>query len=205
MKTFTVIIALVLASSWCAFGKANFYSRTELIQKATAIAIVQIEKPEPAKPTGNNQQGDPFAGELAMGKSGMVYRQQAKVRVQKVLKGDLPKEFTLYGQESFICAGCVLTEGRFLAFLTKDGDLWVGANWHLSLRPIQNEQVEWYVTDEQRYPMKFQDFDDVVAEVLAAIQKHQSEQGGADQPATAPESKPDGIEKPQPESKPSPR
>jgi hypothetical protein len=91
-------------------------------------------------------------------------------------------------------------KGRFLAFLTKDGDLWVGANWQLSLRPIQNEQVEWYVTDEQRYPMRFQKFDDVVAEVLAAIQKQQSEQGGAGQPATRPESKSGGSDKPQPES-----
>jgi hypothetical protein len=198
MKTFTVIIAFVFASSSTAFGKAYFLTRTELIHKATAIAIVEIEEPEPAEPTGNDQQ-DPFAEDSVTGKN-WVYGQQAKVRVEKVLKGELPKVFTLYGQESFICAQCMLMKGRFLAFLTKDGDLWVGANWQLSLRPIQNEQVEWYVTDEQRYPMRFQKFDDVVAEVLAAIQKQQSEQGGAGQPATRPESKSGGSDKPQPES-----
>jgi hypothetical protein len=198
MKTFTVIVALVFASSWSAFGRAYFFTRTELIQKATAIAIVEIEEPEPAKPTGNDQQ-DPFAEDGATGKN-WVYGQQAKVRVQKVLKGDLPKEFTLYGQESFICAQCMLTKGRFLAFLSKDGDLWVGANWQLSLRPIQNEQVEWYVTDEQRYPMKFQKFDDVVAGVVAAIQKQQSEQAGTGQPATRSQSKSEGSDKPQPEA-----
>lgn len=188
----------MFASSWSAFGKAYFFTRTELIQKAAAIAIVEIEEPEPAKPTGNDQQ-DPFAGNSVTGKK-WVYGQQAKVRVQKVLKGDLPKEFTLYGQESFICAQCALTKGRFLAFLAKDGDLWVGANWQLSLRPIQNEQVEWYVTDEQRYPMKFQKFDDVVAEVLAAIHKQQSEQGGTEQPATRFQSKSEGSDKPLPEA-----
>jgi hypothetical protein len=203
MKTFTVIVALMFASSWSVFGKAYFFSRTELIQKAMAIAIVEIEEPEPAKPIGNDKQ-DPFAEDGATGKT-WVYGQQAKVRVQKVLKGDLPKEFTLYGQESFICAQCALTKGRFLAFLTKDGDMWVGANWHLSLRPIQNEQVEWYVTDEQRYPLKFQRFDDVVAEVLAAIQKQQSEQGGPEQAATLSQSKPEGGDKTQPKAESRPR
>lgn len=198
MKILTAIIALVFASSWSAFGKAYFYTRTELIQKATAIAIVEIEDPEPAKAKGSDQQ-DPFAENSATGKN-WVYGQQAKARVQKILKGDLPKEFTIYGKESFICAQCALTKGRFLAFLTKDGDLWVGANWQLSLRPIQNEQVEWYVTEEQRYPLKFQRFDDVVAEVLAAIQKQQSEQGGTGKAATRGQTESLGDDKPKPDA-----
>ena len=198
MKTLTVIVALILASSWSAFGTAYFFTRTELIQNAAAIAIVEIEEPAPAKPLSTVQQ-DPFADGSATGKS-WIYGQQAKVRVQKVLKGELAKEFTLYGKESFICAQCELTKGRFLAFLTKDGELWVGANWHLSLRPIRSEQVEWYVADEQRYPMKFQNLDDIVLEVQAVIQKQQSEQAGAEQPATRPESKSDSGDKPQPEA-----
>ena len=195
MRTLSVIIALMFASSWSAFGKAYFFTRAELIQKATAIAIVEIEEPEPAKPTGTDQQ-DPFAEDSATGEN-WVYGQQAKVRVQKVLKGDLPKEFTLYGQESFICAQCVLTKGRFLAFLTKDGELWVGANWQLSLRPIRNEQIEWYIANEQRFPMKFQKLDDVVTKLLADIQKQHSEQAGTGQPATRPQSKSEGSDKPQ--------
>ena len=48
--------------------------------------------------------------------------------------------------------------------------------------------------------MKFQKLDDVIAKVQADIQKQQSEQAGAGQPATRPESKSEGGDKPQPEA-----
>jgi hypothetical protein len=125
------------------------------------IALVSLEQPESARPAGKAV--DPFA-ENASGKN-WTYSQQTKVSVEKVLKGKIPDNFVMYGGESFICAQCTLSKGRFLAFLGKDGDLWVGANWHLSLRPIKDDEVEWYISQEQRFPMKFQKLADVLAQI----------------------------------------
>jgi len=198
MKTIISVIALTLAPSWSASGKAYFFTRSELIQKASVIAIVTLEEPVKAKPAAGDAQ-DPFAEDSATGKN-WVYWKQAEMHVEKVLKGTIPGDVILYGDESFICAQCTLSKGRFLAFLTKDGDLWVGANWQLSLRSIQDNEVEWYVSEDQRFPMKFQKMDDVVAQIQAALKKQQSEQAGAGQPATRSESKSDGNQSPKPES-----
>ncbi|MBK1884382.1 hypothetical protein JIN85_18335 [Luteolibacter pohnpeiensis] len=198
MKTLVSLLVILLASSWSAYGRAYFFTRSELIENSSAIAIIVVGEPEPAKPVGENR--DPFAAEDD-GASGKVwtYSEQANVRVEKVLKGDLPDEFILYGHESYICAHCPLAKGRFLAFLSKDGELWVGANWQLSLRPIKEDQVEWYISEDQRYPMKFQKLDDVLKLVSASLQR-QSEHGSAGQPATRSKSVSEAGDKPQPES-----
>ena len=198
MKTLAFTLAISVVSSLSAFGKAYFFTRSELIDKAEVIAIVTIEEPEVAKSVGESI--DPFADTSSASGKNWTYAQQAKVRVEKTLKGKIPDEVIMYGKESFICAQCTLSKGRFLAFMIKDGDLWVGANWQLSLRPIQGADVEWYLSEEQRYPMKFQKMDDVVLQIQAALKKQQSEQASAGQPATRPELKPEGSDKPQPEA-----
>ncbi|MEO7097878.1 MAG: hypothetical protein ABI162_00850 [Luteolibacter sp.] len=130
------------------------------------IAIINIE--EPAEPPPSVRGGnDPFAPPV---KGKWAYGQQAKVRVEKILKGEAPKEFVLYGGESFICAQCRLSKGRFLAFLSKDGDLWVGTNWELSLRTVRGGEVEWYGSKEP-FPMKFQKLDEIIAEIQAVLKK----------------------------------
>jgi hypothetical protein len=199
MKTLTCTLAISVVLSLSAFGKAHFFARSELIDKAEVIAIVTIEEPEAAKSVGVSI--DPFADTSRASGKNWTYAQQAKVRVEKTLKGKIPDEIVMYGKESFICAQCTLSKGRFLAFLTKDDVLWVGANWQLSLRPIQEADVEWYVSEEQRYPMKFQKMDDVVIQILAALQKQQSEQASAEQPATRSELKSDSNQTPNPETK----
>ena len=197
MRTIACIPLLVLAVTWSASGAAVFFTRPELIRKAEVIAIITLDEPEGAKPVG--EFGDPFVTDTAAGKK-WNYSQQAKGRVAQVLKGKIPDDFIVYGKEGFICAQCTLSKGRFLAFLSKDGDLWAGTNWHLSLRPIRDTEVEWYISDEQRYPLKFQKLDQVVAEIQALVKKQQSEQAGAGQPATRPESDSEGSDKPQPEA-----
>ncbi len=198
MRSIACILSLVLAFPWGASGAAVFFTRSELIRKAEVIAIVTIEEPEVAKSVGESV--DPFADTTSASGKNWMYAQQAKVRVEKTLKGKIPDEVVMYGKESFICAQCTLSKGRFLAFMTKDGDLWVGANWQLSLRPIQGADIEWYVSEEQRYPMKFQKMDDIVLQIQAALKKQQSEQAGAGQPATRSQSKFECSDKPQPEA-----
>jgi len=151
MKTIITASIASIAFSWSAFGAAEFFTRSQLIERATVIAIVSLEEPEEAKPAGKNT--DPFA-DVAAGEK-WIYSRQATMRIEKVLKGEIPEEVIIYGDESFICAQCKLSKGRFLAFLRQDGELWSGVNWHLSLRPIRNKKVEWYVSEELRYPMEF--------------------------------------------------
>lgn len=172
MRFLALTFALMLAVSWSAFGSAIYLSRTEMIQKAVAIAIIEIDDPIDNTLT----EVDPFASKPAK----EHYRRQARVRVEKTLKGTVPQEFTLYGNGSFICAQCSLSKGKFLAFLAKDKDLWVGANWQLSLRPIRDIEVEWYVSEEQRFPMTFQKLDEVekqIQELLAGTQSGASSNG----------------------------
>ena len=173
MRTIACILSLVLAFTWNAFGAAVFFTRSDLIKKAEVIAIITLGEPEGAKPVGKFR--DPFVTNTAAGKQ-WNYSQQAKGRVEQVLKGKISNEFILYGKEGFICAQCELSKGRFLAFLSRDGDLWAGTNWQLSLRPIVGKEVEWYVSDEQRYPMKFQKLDNVLTQIQAVLKKQQSEQ-----------------------------
>lgn len=167
MKVVSISLSFFLAFCWTAYGRAYFFSRSELIHKAEVIAVIDLQAPVKALPTGQDQ--DPFGGDVAEGKH-WSYAKQANARVVQVLKGKISKNFILYGNESFICAQCRLSKGRFLAFLRKDGDLWSGVNWNFSLRPIRGEQVEWYVSDEQRYPMKFFKTEDVVAMIRKTLE-----------------------------------
>lgn len=83
----------------------------------------------------------------------------------QVLKGKLPETFDLYGSETFICAHCKLSKGRYLAFLTKDDKLWTGTNWQLSLRPIKGEQVEWYAEAGTPHQLTYQSLEAVLKQL----------------------------------------
>lgn len=109
-----------------------------MIQKADVIAIITITDVRESDTNGKT----------------WTYRQMGKAAVETLLKGAIPKDFTIYGSETFICAQCPLSRGRFIAFLKKDDALWTGSNWHLSLRPIKGNEVDWYVDDQNRYDMK---------------------------------------------------
>jgi hypothetical protein len=168
MKTIPLIAAACMATSLGAHAKAYFHTRSELIRNAEVIAIVSIGEPEATKPKGRFDEGPKG--------SHWTYGQQAKVHVERLLKGQIEDDFVMYGGESFICASCVLTKGKFLAFLKKDGGLWAGANWQLSLRPVRDQQVEWYVSEEQRFPMEFQNLDEVVTSIQTAIKEEKDKQ-----------------------------
>ena len=120
-----------------------------MIEKADAIAIVEITNVKDSNTKGKT----------------WTYRTKGTVKVEKILKGKLPNEFTLYGAETFICASCPIAKGRYIAFLKKDGDLWTGSNWHLSLRPIKSDMVDWYVADDNRYEMESKALKKVLAEI----------------------------------------
>jgi|AntRauTorckE6833_2_1112554.scaffolds.fasta_scaffold07864_2 hypothetical protein len=164
MKIYTTAAVLILSSSLGVFAKPIILTRSEMISKATVIAIVRLEEPKEAQSGGSGR--DPFA---ASGDS-LSYSQQANVHVEKLLKGKISNEFTLYGEATFEQAPS-LSKGRFLVFLSQDGELWACNNWQLSLRPIKDTEVEWYESDEARLPMQFQKLQDVVLQVEAALEE----------------------------------
>lgn len=149
MKSLLTLLIVLCSLSSQAFAKAYFQTKNEMIQKADAIAIVEISAVQDSDAKGKV----------------WTYRTKGTVKVEETLKGELPKEFTIYGAETFICASCPVTNGRFIVFLKKDGDLWTGSNWHLSLRPIKDGLVEWYVADDNRYEMKPMTLNTVLAEI----------------------------------------
>ncbi len=149
MKTLFTVAAFVAASATSGFAKAYFQNEVELVTKADAIAIVELSEPAAAEQKGEH----------------WTYRQSATVKVALMLKGELPEKFTIYGDETFICAQCRLTSGRYLAFLRKDGKLWAGSNWHLSLRPVRNEQIEWFDQAEKLHSLKFQPSETVLKRI----------------------------------------
>jgi hypothetical protein len=115
-----------------AFAKAYFATEEEMIERAEVIAIVDISLVERAE---TNSQ--PF-----------TYSEVAHATVHQTIKGTLPRTVDLYGGESFICAQVHFAPGRYLVFLCHDHELLVGCNWYLSVRPIRDTQIEWYVPDE---------------------------------------------------------
>jgi len=132
-----------------AHAKASFQGKSEMIAKAEAIAIVRIDSVRETEVKGQI----------------WTYRQIASATVVDLLKGELPQKFLLHGSETFICAQCPLATGTFLAFLKKDGNLWTGSNWHLSLRAISGNRVAWYRADESLSKMEPTAIDQVVTEI----------------------------------------
>lgn len=180
MKTLIAFFAIAASVVSQVDAAALVQSRSELVVGATVIAIVDIQEPEAAKPLKDfdySSKVDPMT-DGARGKE-WSYSTQAKTTVLTLIKGEAPKNFILYGGESFICAQCTLAKGKYLAFLRKDGNCWAGSNWQASLRPIKDDQVEWFVLDDRSQPMKFQKLDKVIEAIRVVLKKQESEQGVA--------------------------
>lgn len=160
MKTLAALLGIFLVLAGQGHGKARFFSRSELVRKSLVIAIIELGEPGPSK---SNPGADPFVDQ-ALG-TVWSYQKSAKAKVVRILKGEIPAEFVLHGNETFICAQCTLSKGRFLAFLQKDKDLWVGTNWHLSLRPVKDGKIEWYDGEDLMKPMTLQPEAAVLADV----------------------------------------
>ena len=152
-----LLFALILSAQ--AKAKAAYSGKLGMVNDSTMIAVVEITGVEPVNVKGTY----------------WTYRQRALARVEAVVKGDAPKDgrLTLHGDEDFICAQCRFSPGRYLVFVRHDGDLWVGSNWHLSVRPIRvgtkgAQLVDWFI-DKVSLTTKAQPLDDVIADVKSLI------------------------------------
>ena len=122
LPTCVIVLLVTAVAALDARGKAAYAGKPEMVRDATAVAVVEVTRVDPVEVRGGH----------------WTYRQRAAARVETVLRGDLPKggAIDLHGHEDFICARCEFAPGRYLVFLRRDGRLWVGSNWHLSVRPI---------------------------------------------------------------------
>jgi hypothetical protein len=125
----------------------------EMIRQSEVIAIVDISVVEKTKTKGDH----------------WTYRQKASAIVSQTLKGSPQRDVSLYGDEDFICAQVKFQPGRYLVFLHHDGDLLVGSNWHLSVRPIRDTQIEWYVPGEL-LKLSWQRLDKVLGRIRRCLQ-----------------------------------
>jgi hypothetical protein len=133
-------------------AKAYFATEEEMIQRSEMIAIVDISSVEDTQTKRDH----------------WTYRRKANGTVHQALKGSLPREVSLYGDEDFVCAQVKFQPGRFLVFLSHDGDLLVGSNWHLSVRPLKGTQIEWYVPGE-RLKLAWQPLDVVLERIKRSL------------------------------------
>jgi hypothetical protein len=148
-----VLIALL---SPVALSRPYYMSKAELIRKAQVIAILRISHVESVEVTGSEQ----------------VYRQSALATVERVIKGNVPGRVTLYGLQT-LEARVEFALGTYLVFLSRDGDLLVGTNWHLSLRPINKGKVEWYASNEG-YRLKTAQLSAVLKEIESILMRQQT-------------------------------
>ena len=131
MKILLLILILIGIASPI-FAKARYAQKKDMIKEAELIVIVNITKVE----------------KTAKGGAVWAYRQKATATIEQCLKGNEKGNITIYGYETFQCAHCLYKKGRFILFLKKDGDLWVGSNWQAGIFPIKNDNVLWFKDDE---------------------------------------------------------
>ena len=127
MNRRTFLTATLLALPTAAAAEARYADKVEMIREAEIIAVVDITRVRFLARKGREWRR----------------RQAAEATVEKVLKGRLPEQVTLSGNEDFICARTLFKPGRHLVFLRRDGDLLWSSNWQLGVRPITGDTVEW--------------------------------------------------------------
>jgi hypothetical protein len=150
-----VLIALL---SPVPFARPYYMSKVELVKKAQVIAILRISHVEQVEVAGSDH----------------VYSQSALATVERVIKGSISGSVTLYAQQTSE-ARVDFAPGRYLVFLSRDGDLLVGTNWHLSVRPINKENVEWYASNKG-YALKTTQLSVVLKEIESIVRKSSGSQ-----------------------------
>lgn len=129
MNAFQRLSALLLLLTISVHAKARFFTLTELISQAPAIAIVRVEAVEPCNIRGEH----------------WTYSQSASAEVLETIKGRLPARIVLVAGENFECAQVQLQPGRHLVFLSPEGDRYRACNWSNSYLAISSDnRVLWF-------------------------------------------------------------
>ena len=156
MKNIVLFLILLGIASPC-FAKAHYANKKDMIKEAECIVVVNITDVEKAEKKG----------------ASWTYRQKVSATVEQCLKGDTKGNITIYGLENFICAQCRYKKGHFVLFLRKNNNLWVGSNWHLGIRPIKDDKVEWFKDDKAIFDMKEIPLDKVIDEINTIVKEQE--------------------------------
>ncbi len=155
MKKLICILIALTTFGFC-HAKARYAGEHEMIAEADYIVIVNISKVEKSDKKGSH----------------WTYRQKASATVEYNLKGNLKGDIEIYGMESFICAQCRYTKGRFILFLRKNNGLLVGSNWQLGILPITEEMLPWFKNVGNRFEREKVSLDKVKT-IITGILKEQ--------------------------------
>lgn len=157
MKVLMVLLLGVVLSGSSA-ARPYYASKAEMIARSEVIAVVDVRRVGATTVRGRHS----------------TYAQAADAVVEQTLKGELPPRVRLYAQEDFICARVDFRPGRYVVFLTRDGELLAGSNWYLSARPIRYGRVEWYARDTESgsHPSEIRMRSLPLARVLADVRSH---------------------------------
>ena len=168
---------MTLSLPSAAARKPNEYTKSNLIEDSSIIAIVSLGEPQAIINTPEGKDTRAFGVRGKLGSFGSYY-QKASMKVEQVIKGDLPDGSVLHGGVPIKCAGWSLSKGKFLVFLRKDQDkegkyldgkdMLVSVNSNYSLISITKDKVKWYDGDKDASMQKSQNVENVVKE----IQKH---------------------------------
>ncbi len=154
MKRVLIAVCVMLAVSAPVFGDARYAGKEAMIREADAIVVATVTKVEKDKTRGRH----------------WTYGQKAMATVEQCLKGGLAAQIEIRGMEDFICAQCRFETGRFLLFLRRDGELWAGSNWHLSIRANKDGKVAWFKPGGTLFDSTEQPLDAVLAEVRKTLE-----------------------------------
>jgi hypothetical protein len=142
------------------FAKAYFAGKREMIERAEAIAIVEIVETEEVKQRGTY----------------WTYSQKAMGIVKESFKGDIQGNIVIYGMEDFICAQCRFEKGLFLLFLRKeDNNFWVGSNWQVGIRSIKDDKVDWLKNDTSPFETEQKPLKEVILEIQNVLKENKNE------------------------------
>ena len=129
-------------------AKARFWTKRDMIEKSSVIALVEMKEVQHLQPT--RQFGD----------------QEATFTPIRILKGQMnARGEHVFTRCFYPCAITQVKPGTWLVFLQrkKDGKLF-GFNWQLSYLAITNETVKWY-KGERTLSLKTTKLDTVVQEI----------------------------------------
>lgn len=162
MKTMALVLLMSVGS--VAFARAYYAPKEAMIKKSCAIAIVNVASVKKVDTKGKH----------------WTYKEMAVAKVERTLKGKLPSEIELLGDESFICAQCRFSPGRALVFLKPEGRRWACSNWHLALRTIKGDRVRWFTDNKSASSLSPQLLETVLKDVESVIAKSPASKPGED-------------------------
>jgi hypothetical protein len=156
MKKQALCFGLLAALALPAIASYRVLSEGEQIANAEVIAVVDVG---PVKASERTLQDT-------------TWHQQATATVEKLLKGEIPKTFTLYADTRKKCLpDSRLRPGKCLVSIKNRGQadaIWTTANAEMGIRPVVDGKIEWFATGErlQNIPL-----DEVVSKIVKKV-KH---------------------------------